>query len=168
MNPEQVVQEVFDIIRPLPSPLTIETVDDSLQRLGVPKHLANLAYSFLQTACARAFFQGMGVEFSPLYQLVDENGKVFESGALADNVFFQKASQLIADAGLSTPALKDVTLMSAEFNAVNELLLQGSKVENIRLLPIAVIVEGKVRSQADRATPEENVRMRTKRWWKFW
>jgi hypothetical protein len=107
---------------------------------AIPPVVADRAYKFMQAAWTREFLGHLGVKFSPDYYCFNANGTVIESGLLAEEPFFKEARRL-APQHILSKGLKQLALMSAEIQAVNELVSHGSKLENLVMSPAFFFLE---------------------------
>jgi hypothetical protein len=152
MTPEEIV--TF-----LASAQTIEAcVPDyaiaELTRSGVDPAEADRAYTMIQIAWGRHFIDGLGIQISPNFLSIDQRGRVVATGVLEQDPYFVAAKRF-AEQNPTLAAIQAISQMSAEFNAVNNALLAGSKPENLVLSP-AVVFEATTNARS------------TRPWWKFW
>lgn len=142
---------------------------------GVPEPIADRAYKFTQIAWGRVFLDGMGVRSPPDFLCFNAEGDVAESGQLAEEPYFVAAMQL-AKQHSQSPGFIRLALMSADVNAVNSLLNQGSKPENLATSraafflepPTAVGMEKASRTLSQQFASTKTPAKRNKPWWRFW
>jgi hypothetical protein len=181
MSPETAVARLAEIIAAR-NEFTEDDVYTAMAAAGIPDANADRAYKFTQTAWARGFLTGLGIRFSNDYLCFNGAGEVIESGELPDQPYFAAAAQILPRYA-KTPGFQRLALMSAEVNAVNDLLNAGSKPEDVVMSPAAFFMEAPTPTGMTRAQQLLSVRAsggrRTvadqpgaasvkKPWWKFW
>jgi hypothetical protein len=161
------------------SGFTDENVYSAMADAGIPDLVADRAYKFTQTAWARVLLNRLGVRFSPEYRCLNGAGDVIESGLLAEQPYFIAAMSL-APRYAGTPGFKQLVLMSAEMDAINNALHAGSKPENLALGPVSFFMEPETQEamakaqilSAQRAASGGSAARGSaparKAWWKLW
>jgi hypothetical protein len=183
MAPEEAVARLAEIIAGR-GEFTEDDLYAAMAEAGLPDPVADRAFKFTQTAWGRVFLGGLGVQFSPNYLCFNGAGDVIESGRLSEQPYFVAAMDLVPRYARS-PGFQRLALMSADVNAVNDLLHAGSKPENLVMSPAAFFLEaatpaGLAKAQqllADRARSSGKASSRAspkaeapaaKPWWRFW
>jgi hypothetical protein len=183
VSPETAVAWLADIVAPQHE-FTQEDVFAAMTEAGVPDSLADRAYNFMQTAWARPVLADLGVQFSSEYVCFNASGEVVESGRLADEPCFAAASQLVRRYA-GTPGFRRLALLSADIEAVNAALRQGSRPEGLVTAPAFVFLEAPTRRgmKNARRVIDEHVASLKRRgsreaqqaairparpWWRFW
>jgi hypothetical protein len=185
---EAAVARLAEFVAPR-AEFTQDDVYASLADAGIPFLVADRAFKFTQTAWGRVVLNGLGVHFAPDYLCLDGAGDVIETGLLAEQPDFIAAMSLVQRYA-GSPGFKQMVLMSAELNMVNEALRAGSKPENLVMAPLAFFMEpatqeGMVKAQmlqnqraasaastikesgADGSVARESAPVK-KPWWRFW
>lgn len=116
---------------------TEATILKEVMASGAQFHLANRAYQFVTSACARTFLRDSGVTFSDEYLAVDSAGNVVETGSLSSDPWFQYAIQ--ASEAASEKVVQTVGLRAAETAAVHQLLHTGSRPHDIVLTALVLM-----------------------------
>ncbi len=181
LTPEGAVSLAAQIVAANPD-LTDDELYDGLEAASVPPRLASRAVNFTQTAWGRVLLDGMGIGFSADYALFDADGNVLENGPIARERCFVAATRL-CPRYQGTPAFQRLALSSADVNAVNNALQNGSSPENLVLLPPCIFAEPPTDAGWERAQQfMQNAASRIKpsaakeaappekggTWWKFW
>ncbi len=136
--------------------------DEVITRLvasGCPPDRAEKLVAFLPLACGRILLADMGITFSPTFRAVDRDGRVGAPQKLSADPEWKLAQSLIDTAKAERLAAhRTAGVRSAEFDAVNKALLNGSKpADLVGSDPIFLLSETSI------------VRDATKRpWWAFW
>lgn len=130
----------------------------ALADAGIAARAADRAYKFTQTAWARGLLAGVGVRFPPEYACFDANGDVIESGILAEEPSFAAAATL-APRFAGTPGFRQLALMSADVNAVNQALNAGSKPENLVMSPAFLFLDPPTPAGMEKAQREVRRRL---------
>jgi hypothetical protein len=133
MTPEMAVTQLAEIITANPD-LSDNEIYDAMVQAGVPNVLAGRAFKFTQIAWGRLSLSGMNIRFSPDYACLNAGGDIVETGLL-DNESCYIIAKKLAGKYVDTPAYQRLALTSAEVNAVNNALKDGSKPENLRAAP---------------------------------
>jgi len=165
---------------------TQDDVYAALADSGIPYLVADRALKFTQTAWGRVVLDGLGVHLAPDYLCLDGAGDVIETGLLAEQPYFIAAMSLVQRYA-GSPGFKQMALMSAELNVVNEALRAGSKPENLVIAPVAFFMEPATQEGMVKAQMLQNQRAAStikvsgpggsaaresapakKPWWRFW
>jgi hypothetical protein len=105
---------------------------DQLSKLGCPRPTADKLLTFLPLACGRALLADTGVKFSPIYRCMNENGTVGEPSSLSeDSCWVAIDGWLNAYKERQWDSVRIVGTQSAEFDAINKALLNGSKLSDL-------------------------------------
>ena len=168
MTPEAAVARLFDIIAAR-AEFTEDVVYAAMCEAGVPGPVADRAYKFAQIVCGRQLLGGMGISFSPDYTCFNAAGDAIESGQLAEQPYFAAATALVGR-HVGTPGFERLALMAAEVHAVNDLLNQGSKPENLVTSAPVLFMEPPTPAALQRVRQQlsRGVVRPTKPWWRFW
>jgi hypothetical protein len=93
---------------------------------------------FMPSAFAHVFFANTGVQMSSYFQRMLPDGRISESRALNEEPIW-RAVLAFAHSEIATGVSKEdfmlLTMRSAEFQGVNEMLNRGSKLENLVMTP---------------------------------
>jgi len=156
------------------------TEDDlyaALSRASVPDDLADRTYKLTQIAWGRFFLSGLGVTFSEAFYWLNANGQIVSSGVLSNEPSYAVALSL-AERYAPYPGFHQLALMSADVQAVNQLLKKGSKPEDLQGAPAVMFTEPpspQGMASADRLLAEglapqtpHNATRERRPWWKLW
>lgn len=136
MNP--VIAEAVTIFREFPNASDVEILS-RLVEMGCERVMVARLVEFIPMAYCRVLLADSGVRFSDSFRRKLSEGSLSANRLLekeplwAEVVSFAKAERR---AGVAGKALLVVAAHSAEFNGVNQLANQGSKLEHIVLTPI--------------------------------
>jgi hypothetical protein len=136
MNP--VIAEAVTIFREFPNASDVEILS-RLVEMGCERVMVARLVEFIPMAYCRVLLADSGVRFSDSFRRKLSEGSLSANRLLekeplwAEVVSFAKAERR---AGVTGKALLVVAAHSAEFNGVNQLANQGSKLEHIVLTPI--------------------------------
>jgi len=161
------------------APISQSDAVDALIAAGIPAEIADRAYRFTQIAWGRVLLDGLGIGFAPDYMFLNPHGKVLETGLLDDDPCYQAALKL-APTYRQAPAFRAIAPTSSEVNAINSMLNQGSKPENLQLTtaffflgdpsPIGLtrvrqLIHGQAKTELAKLgkTPKW-----IRPWWQFW
>lgn len=147
-------------------------VAELIKKAGVASDVAERAFNLVQIAWGRSFLDGLGITFSELYYCFDANGSCIESGQLKDNSYF-KWADLVANDYKNSSAFELLALTSAEVNAVNRALNNGSTPHDLITAPACIFLapatdkeietaQNFVTEQLQRENPQQS-----KAWWRF-
>jgi hypothetical protein len=142
---------------------TWKTLGEALKEAGIPASVSNRLLEFMPLAFARAFVDGLGIEFGEYYIRFDPKTNKKVSKRLADEPVFTEsfsyASSLIAgkQAGDEFTA---VVFRSSEFVAMNKAMNDGSRPEDLVSSPPVLLWDGETDEQAKPASSKPK--------WKFW
>jgi hypothetical protein len=117
--------------------LTDEEMLFELTEQGISQPLACEMVGLFPILAGRLFLQGLGIQFSDTYDLVDADGVAIGSGALCDHPGVIAIGKQI-DALVKPEAYQSVALRGAELNAVNKALNSGSKPSNLYTGPVVL------------------------------
>lgn len=184
-NAESAVVQLAQIVA-ADANLSEEEIYQAMAEAGIPDALADRAFKFTQIAWGRIFLDGMGIDFPPDYFCFDAQGRVVESGRLADEPCFAVACGL-CHKYIRTPAFQRLALTSTDVQAVNEMLHKGSKPEKLIMCPASIFIEAPTPAGMERVdqmiTEYFKSRQRelsttaktapastspNKPWWRFW
>ena len=131
------------------------TAYEKLCEAGLATNEAEEGVAFVPMAFARTLLEPEGVTFPAYYLLVNRDTGRTRRYKLEDQPVYCAARQM--SKGLPSGENKRrifevVAGRSAEFNAVNRLLEQGSQVKDISLVPTAVLTKQEIQRP----------------WWQFW
>jgi hypothetical protein len=105
---------------------------DQLSELGCPRATADKLLTLLPLACGRALLADTGVRFSPMYRCMSENGTAGEPASLSEDACWIAIDEWLATHKQSRwDAVRMVGTQSAEFDAINKALLNGSKLSDL-------------------------------------
>ena len=117
--------------------------DDELYRVlvagGMDRQRAARLIEFLPPVYTRLVLHDSGVRFSDKFRRLLSNGGTSYEGSLSDEPVWNDAMKFASDEaqrGLTKQDLFAIAGRSAEFRAINQLLHQGSKLENIKGMPL--------------------------------
>jgi hypothetical protein len=141
-----------------------DVVEQALKSAGIPSQTAVRLVEFMPLAFGRVFMDGMGITFEENYIRLNRKTKQEKRGKLADEKFYTEslsfARQIVGQQTYSK-AFQAVALRSAEVNAVNNALNNGSKPENLVLSSPVFLWEEE--NQNDVSESKQS-----KSWWRFW
>ena len=168
VTPQAAVARLAEIVAPR-AEFTEDEVYAAMTDAGIADPVTDRAYKFTQIAWGRVLLAGMGIRFAPEYTCFNGAGEVIESGRLTDQPYFAAATAA-ADRYAGTPGFKLLALMAAEVHAVNELLNEGSKPENLATAPPALFMEPPTPAGMERARwhLSHGLSKPKKPWWRFW
>jgi hypothetical protein len=142
---------------------TWKTLGEALQEAGIPASLSNRLLEFMPLAFARAFVDGLGIEFGEYYIRFDPKTNKKVSKRLADEPVFTEsfsyASSLIAGKQ-SGDEFTAVVFRSSEFVAMNKAMNDGSRPEDLVSSPPVLLWNEETDEQAKQASSKAK--------WKFW
>ncbi len=163
MKPDDALSRLVQILASHPEASEIE-IHRSLVNQGIAELLADRAYKFTQIAWGRLLLEGMGIhQFSEDYLCFDSEGRVVETGKLADEPCYQAAMRS-AERYARTPAFQRLALESADVHAVNEALHAGSKLEELVASPACIFTAARSRRSALRRHVQSPRRGHHKLW----
>jgi hypothetical protein len=139
MTPEQTVGKLFEIIMAMPD-LSANAIYNAMQNAGIPYSSGHLAFSFTQNACGYAAIDGMGIKPCDEYFLLDADGNIVEEGQPSKNTYYVAASKL-AQQYRQTDAFRYMAQTSSVLRAVDAALKQGSKPENLLMMPAFIFLK---------------------------
>jgi hypothetical protein len=175
MTPEEAVARLAGILA-ADAELSESDIYAQMAERGIPAGEADRAYKFTQLAWGRRFLDLMGMRFSPDYFCFNGAGDVIESGATAQEAYYQ-AAVAMGPRVTVTPGFLRLAVMSSEVNAVNAALNAGSKPQDLVGSPVAMFLEPATpegMEKARRAITEHAmsrlnvVSIEKKPWWEFW
>ena len=135
MNP--VIAEAVTIFREFPNASDVEVLR-RLVATGCERVMAARLVEFVPMAYCRLLLADSGVRFSGCFQRKLADGKLSAEQRLAANPLWAEAVSFAESekkAGITGKALLVLAARSAEFDAANQLANQGSKLEDIVLMP---------------------------------
>ena len=142
---------------------TWKTLGEALKAAGIPANVADRLLEFMPLAFARAFLDGLGIEFRENYIRLDSKTRKKVSKRLADEPVFTEsfafASSLIAEKQASDE-FTAVVFRSSEFDAINKAMNAGSRPEELVSSPPILLWD----EEAD----EQEKRESSKPKWQFW
>jgi hypothetical protein len=105
---------------------------DKLSELGCPRATADKLLTFFPLACGRAMLADSGIRLSPMYRCMSENGTVGEPSLLSEDSCWVAIDEWMAT-HMQThwDAVRTIGMQSAEFDAINKALLNGSKLTDL-------------------------------------
>ena len=139
MTPDAAVSRLAELVAARPGLTEGETLD-VLEAEGMPPDLANRAYKFALYAWGRVLLEGSGVRSSPDYICFDADGRVAESGRIADEPCYAAAARL-APRCAGGPGFAEFAVQSSEVHALNDALRSGSRPEDLVSAPAATFLE---------------------------
>jgi hypothetical protein len=168
VTPREAVARLADIIAAR-AKFTEDEVYAAMAAAGIPDPVADRAYKFTQIAWGRLLLAGLRIQFAPEYTCYNGAGEVIETGRLADEPYFASATAA-AERYAGAPGFKLLAMMAAEFHGVNELLLRGSKPENLEITPPALFMEPPTQAGMEKARQQllQGLGKPKKPWWRFW
>lgn len=180
MTPEAAVACLVDTLATR-AEFTEDEVYTAMADAGIPAPVADRAYKFTQIAWGRVFLDGLGINFAPDYLCFNAAGEVIETGQLVEQPFFM-AAMAAARRRPQPVGLPRFAQMSADVNAVNSALNNGSKPEDLVTGPSTLFMEAPTPAGLDRArrllsertsaaSPSSGSDMREptkKPWWRLW
>ena len=105
---------------------------DQLSELGCPRAAADKLLTLLPLACGRALLADTSVKFSPMYRCMNEDDTVGEPSMLSEDSCWVAIEEWIgAHKQRQWDAVRMVGTQSAEFDAINKALLNGSKLTDL-------------------------------------
>jgi hypothetical protein len=136
-----------------------QAVIDALKQAGIGENRAFELVIWVPMAFGRAVLERLDVKLPSTFQLTASDGKILTRRRFSDEPVYVEAYRIAT--ALAQPEFHFLTIgsRSAEFQAVNAALLQGSEVKNL----VAAEPVVSFPDQSSQAT--ENTR---KPWWKFW
>jgi hypothetical protein len=141
----------------------------ALQRAGFDKSLALDLVEFLPLAFARASLEGRGVQFAEYYVRIDGQKRERARKKLIEQPVYREALGLVLDVKRQgTDVFMSIASRSPELPAINQALQGGSRPEQVRLPPPALVWsdDREEPSKPARAKPAQP--KRAKAWWQFW
>lgn len=144
----------------------------AMAEAGIPPSVADRAYKFTQIAWCRVLLDGLGIRFAPDFRCLNRVGDVIEAGMLANEPYFAAAMRL-APQFARAPGFAKLAMMAAEFSAVNQALLAGSKAENLVTATHSIFLEEATPAGLDKARLQLKGNVSAahspkKPWWRFW
>ena len=119
--------------------------EDEIYRIlvaeGVERRRAARLLEFLPTVYSRLILRDSGVRFSDKFRRRLPDGTISEEQPLASESVWNEATEFALDEarrGISGEDLIAVAIRSPEFRAINDLLRQGSKLENLVSMPLGL------------------------------
>jgi hypothetical protein len=142
---------------------TWKTLGEALKEAGIPASLSNRLLEFMPLAFARAFVDGLGIEFGEYYIRFDPKTDKKVSKRLTDEPVFTEsfsyASSLIAGKQEGNE-FTAVVFRSSEFVAMNKAMNDGSRPEDLVSSPPVMLWDGESDEQGKPAPAKPK--------WKFW
>lgn len=174
MPPESTVEQLAIIVSERRE-FSEDEIYSAMASAGIPDKEADRAFKFTQTAWGRAFLAKLGVRFSPGYLCFDAGGDVMEFGNLEDEPNYAAAWKL-APRFQGSPGFQRLAFMSADFHAINKLLLGGSKAKDLVTTPVYLFLERPTKAGMERAKQVIAKHMQSSQvthpvrrpWWRFW
>ena len=109
---------------------------------GIPKELVNFFLAFIPMAFTRIIFSNLNVNFTKEYIIHHKSG-VEECGVLTENEHFLKVwdccAKIISE-GVDRDAIINLAGRSSEFKIINEFLLKGVDVGEVKFTPVHVFL----------------------------
>jgi hypothetical protein len=103
---------------------------------GMDRRTAARLIEFIPAACCRLLLSKSGVHFSEKFRRVDGDARFTVQSLNTEPVWREVWSYVSEIGAMQTPTtILEIAARSAEFNAVNQLLNNGSTPQNIRLGP---------------------------------
>jgi hypothetical protein len=136
-------------------------VRKALINAGVEEALGSRLVEFVPMAFGRALLEASGAQFPETYQRYGRDGKISPARALGSQPVWRAAAEYARRAlerGLSVDEML-VAKRSAEYRVADELLSDGSRLEDLRL---TVPLFGWPDEADDEPLPP------AKPWWNFW
>ena len=136
MNP--LIAEAVTIFREFPN-VSDEEILRRLVATGCERMMAARLVEFVPMAYCRVLLADSGVRFSNSFQRKLGDGSLSAQRLLEEEPLWAEVVSFAAaerHAGVTRKALLMVAARSGEFDAVNQLLNEGSKLENIAMTPI--------------------------------
>jgi len=139
MTPEMTVTKLVEIMAAMPE-LSGSPIYKAMQDAGIPYVMGHLAFSFTQNAWGQVFVDGLGIKLCDEYAILEADGTLIETGRSSNNPFFTTARQL-APKYRHTPAFEYMALTSSIVRSVNASLQNGSKPEDLVMMPDVLFLE---------------------------
>jgi hypothetical protein len=162
MHPE--ITKAVSVFRDSPD-MEDEQIYRTLVKEGVGRRLAARLVEFLPGAYCRAILEDTGARFSDTFQRIQKDGTISREIALSSEPVWAAALEFARREirqGLSRDEKLRLAGRSAEFQAANDLLRRGSRLEHLIFTPaIHPWPEDGPDIQPISATPD-------KPWWQFW
>lgn len=142
---------------------TWKTLGEALKAAGIPANISDRLLEFMPLAFARAFVDGLGIEFGEYYIRFDPKTRKKVSKRLVDEPVYREslsfAFSLIAEkkAGDEFTA---VVFRSSEFVAMNKAMNEGSRPEELVSSPPVLLWDAEADERAKREASKPK--------WKFW
>ena len=139
--------------------LTDGQVVSRLTSAGCSPAVAEKLVAFIPLACGRALLEGTGVKLSETFRCMGDDKAVGEPESLSSDPHWNVIEKFIAAQKKTKPeAVGLVGVRSAEFDAVNNALLNGSVLADlVGADPIFLFVNPSIPSKTPGAP-----------WWAFW
>jgi hypothetical protein len=139
MQPEEIVRRLVD---QLAAQVDFDEAEiyPAMEQLGVSPDLADRIYQLTQIAWGRIFLDGLGIQFSPDYLCFNSAGDLVESGQLNQEPYYVAAMNLAAHYA-QLPIFSDLAVASADVQAVNNALNNGSNPADLITGPSALFLE---------------------------
>lgn len=132
INEMETVDAIYKVIK-RHDHIEADSLFEELIKKGYPQTDLFTATDFIPIALGRILLSGLGIDFSPLFEKFDELGNKVETKALKDNPFFIAAQNLFWK--LSKEDFQKIAFSSAEVDAVNQALNNGSNPADLAMLP---------------------------------
>ena len=144
----------------------LSVIRHELVKASVPDHLATEIVEFLPLALARAMLDGMGIQFQDQYVRQTARGHIIGEKPLMDEPVFREGLAIANELSEGGDAFMAVAACSAEYQAINKAMNQGSRPEDLRCAPPVVFADhDDKRSFNDTSHGDPSPR---KPWWQFW
>jgi hypothetical protein len=154
--PPRWLKAAFDLLR---QPLAESEVVDRLVATGCAEPAAEKLVAFLPLACGRALLSESGVTFSPMFRSMRADGTIGEPQRLSEAAHWNLITAFVAAQQVAEPAaLRLVGIRSAEFDAINKAVANGSRMADlVGSDPIFLLLTSESAHEAP-----------AKPWWAFW
>jgi hypothetical protein len=143
---------------------TWKTLGEALQEAGIPRTISTRLLEFMPLAFARAFVDGLGIEFGEYYIRFDSKTNRKVSKKLMDEPVYREslnvATSLMAEQRAGDEFISVVT-RSSEFVAMNKAMNDGSHPEDLVSSPPILLWDEESDNHTDAAG-------QAKPRWKFW
>jgi hypothetical protein len=136
-----------------------DAVVDAMAQEGIGHYRALELVIWVPMALAHAMLEGPDLTFPRTFRLMSEDGQKFTRRKLSDEPVYVETRRISTSKGISRKDFAVIARRSSEFNAINNALFGGSRLQDLVLSETVVLFPGYS------PTSGEN----TKRpWWKFW
>jgi hypothetical protein len=143
---------------------TWKTLGEALEEAGIPKTISTRLLEFMPLAFARAFVDGLGIEFGEYYIRFDSKTNRKVSKKLMDEPVYSEslsfATSLMAEQRAGDEFIS-VVIRSSEFVAMNKAMNDGSHPEDLVSSPPILLWDEESDNRTDAAG-------QAKSRWKFW